>query len=208
MRLGIPVVMPTNENCAHCRLRLQEMAGRLKGVASAELSDQDRTLSLSLDPALTNISTIEKEVRNLGSRLESSFAHERLHLQGLDCADCASTIEKLLSRKEGVTWVAVNFAAGTMEVEYDPQRIDTERIGREIEHLGYAASSSAPDHRHTDVFYIPEMDCDEEITLIRRKLGVRGRSSRSGVQSGIPEADGDSQNLLGPHRRHCCGKSR
>jgi Cd2+/Zn2+-exporting ATPase len=29
----------------------------------------------------------------------------------------------------------------------------------------------AAGHRHTDVFYIPEMDCDEEIALIRKKLG-------------------------------------
>jgi len=29
----------------------------------------------------------------------------------------------------------------------------------------------AGEGRHTDVFYIPEMDCEEEISLIRRKLG-------------------------------------
>jgi Cd2+/Zn2+-exporting ATPase len=171
LRLDIPVVIPKNEDCAHCRLRLQEMAGRLKGVEQVELSEQDRTLSLSFDPNLTSASAIESQVRRLGIELESSFAHDRLHLQGLDCADCAATIENMLSRKDGVLWAAVNFPAGTMEVEYDPKRIDSQRIGREVEHLGYAASSRRPEHCHTEVFYIPEMDCDEEIDLIRKKLG-------------------------------------
>ena len=171
LQLEIPVVIPKNEDCAHCRLRLQEMAGRLKGVETAELSEQDRLLSLNYDPNLASASAIEREVQNLGIELERSFAHDRLRLQGLDCADCAATIEKMLSRKDGVLWVAVNFPASTMEVEYDPERIDPSTIGKEIEHLGYAASSSKPDHRHTNVFYIPEMDCDEEIALIRKKLG-------------------------------------
>jgi Cd2+/Zn2+-exporting ATPase len=171
LQLDMPVVIPRNEDCVHCRRRLQEMSGRLKGVESAELSEQDRTLHLRFDPDLTNASAIEEQVRKLGIKLERSFAHDRLSLDGLDCADCASTIEKMLSRKEGVVWVAVNFPAGQLEVEYDPERIDTEAIGKEIAHLGYSASRQAAVHQHTDVFYIPEMDCDEEISLIRKKLG-------------------------------------
>ena len=171
LRLDVPVLLPKNESCAHCRERLQQMTGRIKGVESAELSEQGRILSLRLDPALTDMAAVEKKVRNLGIDLERSFAHDRLHLQGLDCADCASTIERMLSRRDGVLWVAVNFPAATLEVEYDPLRIDSQTIGREIEHLGYGVASPAADHHHAEVFYIPEMDCDEEIALIRRKLG-------------------------------------
>ncbi|UCF96989.1 MAG: cadmium-translocating P-type ATPase [Spirochaetaceae bacterium] len=170
LHLDIPVVIPKNEDCAHCRLRLQEMAARLKGIDSAELSDLDRVLRVRFDPNLTSASAIEEEVRSLGIELEANFAHDRLHLEGLDCADCASTIEKMLSRKDGILWAAVNFPAATMEVEYDPRRIDVNSISREIEHLGYTAASPTPDHRHSEVFYIPEMDCDEEIALIRKKL--------------------------------------
>jgi len=172
LHLDIPIVIPKNEDCAHCRRRLQGMSTRLKGVESVELSEKDRTLRLRFDPELTSASAIEEQVRSLGLELERSFAHDRLRLEGLDCADCASTIERMLSRKDGVLWVAVNFPAGQMEVEYDPGRIDTAAIGREIAHLGYSASSPAADHHHTDVFYIPEMDCDEEISLIRKKLGA------------------------------------
>ena len=172
LNLDIPVVIPGNADCAHCRRRLQEMSARLKGVDSVELSEQDRTLHLRFDSDLTNASAIEKQVRDLGVELEGSFAHDILNLEGLDCADCANTIERMLCRKDGVLWVAVNFPAGQMEVEYDPGRIDAAEIGREIGHLGYSASRPTAGHRHTDVFYIPEMDCDEEISLIRKKVGA------------------------------------
>jgi Cd2+/Zn2+-exporting ATPase len=170
--LDVPIVLPKNDGCAHCRQRLREMSARLKGIESAEISESGPALHLRFDPDLTSASAIEKQVRDIGAKLESSFAHDRLSLEGLDCADCASTIERMLSRKEGVIWVAVNFPAGDMEIEYDPSRIDAGEIGREITNLGYNASSQRMNHRHTDVYYIPEMDCDEEIALIRKKLGA------------------------------------
>jgi Cd2+/Zn2+-exporting ATPase len=170
--LDIPVVIPRNEDCEHCRRRLREMSSRINGIESVELSGGGRTLHLRFDPDMTSASAIERQVRELGVKLEGRFAHDRLALEGLDCADCASTIERTLSRKNGVLWVAVNFPAGQMEVEYDPSRIQAGEIGREIANLGYNASSRPADHRHMDVFYIPEMDCDEEIALIRKKLGA------------------------------------
>ena len=168
--VDVPVVIPKNEDCEHCRRRLREMSARLTGIESVELAEGGRTLHLRFDPDLTTASAIEEQVRELGIKLEDSFAHDRLALEGLDCADCASTIERALSRKNGVLWVAVNFPAGQMEVEYDPNRIQAGEIGREIANLGYNSSSRSVDHRHTDVFYVPEMDCDEEIALIRKKL--------------------------------------
>jgi len=170
--LDVPVVIPKNEDCEHCRRRLREMSARLTGVESVELAEGGRRLHLRFDPDLTSATAIEEQVRELGVKLEGSFAHDRLALEGLDCADCASTIERALSRKDGILWVAVNFPAGQMEVEYDPSLIQTGEIGREIANLGYSASSRRGDHRHSDVFYIPEMDCDEEIALIRKKLGA------------------------------------
>ncbi len=172
LSFSVPVILPVNENCDRCRRRLQDRVARLKGVEEVEISTESGTLQVRFDPGLTSASEIEKQVRSIGIRLDRSFSHQRMDLQGLDCADCASTIERMLTRKDGVLWAAVSFPAATMEVEYDPQRIDRQTIGREIENLGYGTSDRDRDHRHTSIFYIPEMDCDEEIALIRNKLGA------------------------------------
>ena len=85
--LDVPVVIPKNEDCEHCRRRLREMSARLTGIESVELAEGGRTLHLRFDPDLTSASAIEEQVRELGVKLESSFAHDRLDLEGLDCAD-------------------------------------------------------------------------------------------------------------------------
>ena len=117
LHLDIPILLPNNENCSDCRRRLQEMSRRLKGIRSVELSEKDRTLHILFDPAVTSTSVIVEEVRGLGIELERSFAHTRLHLEGLDCADCALTVEKMLSRKNGVIQADVP-AAGQTEKYY------------------------------------------------------------------------------------------
>jgi Cd2+/Zn2+-exporting ATPase len=171
VKLEVPVLLPDSGECKHCRDRLQDMVGRLRGVQEAKLDAEGLRLEVRFDPALTSAADIEREARAIGLRLGSRFAHERLDVPGLECADCAPALEKMLSRKDGVLWAAVNFPAGVVDVEYDPERMDRESLGEEIEQLGYGAGARERVHRHTSTFYIPEMDCDEEITLIRRKLG-------------------------------------
>jgi Cd2+/Zn2+-exporting ATPase len=55
-------------------------------------------------------------------------------VQGMDCAECARTIEKGVSRLEGVRSVQVDFAAGKMQVEGDAA---PEAIRERVEALGY-----------------------------------------------------------------------
>ena len=38
----------------------------------------------------------------------------------MSCAACAARVEKTIAKLPGVTNVAVNFAAATIAVEYDP----------------------------------------------------------------------------------------
>jgi|Deesub1362B_J571_1020462.scaffolds.fasta_scaffold00040_64 Cu+-exporting ATPase len=55
----------------------------------------------------------------------------------MTCASCAQTIEKELSKLEGVTEVAVNFAAEKATVEYDPEKIDRTRLEKAVSDVGY-----------------------------------------------------------------------
>jgi Zn2+/Cd2+-exporting ATPase len=42
-----------------------------------------------------------------------------LRVEGMDCASCALTVEKTVSRVPGVRRAAVNFAAGRLDAEHD-----------------------------------------------------------------------------------------
>ena len=56
------------------------------------------------------------------------------HITGMDCADCARTIERGVSRMEGVQACALDFATATLEVQGDAAR---ETIAARVRQLGY-----------------------------------------------------------------------
>lgn len=56
---------------------------------------------------------------------------------GMACAGCAANVERRLSQLDGVKSAAVNFAARTALVEYDPQVITLKTMKEEIEKVGY-----------------------------------------------------------------------
>jgi Cu+-exporting ATPase len=58
---------------------------------------------------------------------------------GMTCAACASRIEKVLGRLDGVQTASVNFATERATVAYDPGRVKLSQIREAIEKAGYRA---------------------------------------------------------------------
>lgn len=56
---------------------------------------------------------------------------------GMACAGCAANVERRLNQLDGVKSAAVNFAARTALVEYNPQVITPKTMKEEIEKVGY-----------------------------------------------------------------------
>ena len=61
-----------------------------------------------------------------------------LALEGMTCAACATRIEKVLNRVDGVD-AAVNFATETARVRYDRARVDTDALIAAVARAGYGA---------------------------------------------------------------------
>lgn len=60
-----------------------------------------------------------------------------LSIKGMTCASCAITIEKVISKLDGVSSVNVNFATEKASVEYEPEKISISRINDAIKKYGY-----------------------------------------------------------------------
>lgn len=63
-------------------------------------------------------------------------------IEGMDCANCAVTIENSLKQTDGILNVKVNYPAEKMWVEFDNQKIDETDIEEQIKKLGYKIPSS------------------------------------------------------------------
>ena len=64
----------------------------------------------------------------------------RLQIGGMDCGDCAKTVERSLATVTGVRTATVNFMRGTADVTYDPLTVEPEVLVRRVSALGYTAS--------------------------------------------------------------------
>ena len=63
-----------------------------------------------------------------------------LRISGMDCADCALTLERGVARLEGVTACQVNFSAGTMQVE---GTASPQAVAERVHALGYGVADPA-----------------------------------------------------------------
>lgn len=60
-----------------------------------------------------------------------------LKIEGMDCAGCATAVEKGLSRLNGIKRSNVNFATEKATIEYDPKKVNLLTIAKTISTLGY-----------------------------------------------------------------------
>jgi Cu+-exporting ATPase len=66
-----------------------------------------------------------------------STEKQRVAIRGMHCASCSSRIEKVLASTEGIRAAAVNLAAESLEVEWEPGRLGLEDIAGIVKNLGF-----------------------------------------------------------------------
>jgi Cu+-exporting ATPase len=66
-----------------------------------------------------------------------------LKLTGLHCSSCAVNIDLSLEDLDGVVNSKTNYARSTSVVDFDPEKINPEKIIAEITKLGYKAKESS-----------------------------------------------------------------
>lgn len=63
-----------------------------------------------------------------------------LDIKGMHCAGCASGIEAMLRRVEGVTRAEVSYKETQARVAYDPAKATSGKIIEAVEKMGYQAT--------------------------------------------------------------------
>ncbi|MCB1137525.1 MAG: cation-translocating P-type ATPase [Leptospiraceae bacterium] len=69
---------------------------------------------------------------------EASSQQQGFSVEGMTCTACASRIQKVLSRTDGVEFVRVNFATETAGIRWDPQKLSKDQIEDRVSKLGYS----------------------------------------------------------------------
>ena len=96
-------------------------------------------------------------------------ANSTLTVMGMNCAGCASSVEKALRTLEGVEDVRVDVVGGRVNVTYAEGKLARGDLAGVITRVGYRVRDDAPSRRA--VFNVEGMDCADEVRLIEGKLG-------------------------------------
>lgn len=71
------------------------------------------------------------------------MAKETLDIKGMDCAECALTLERGIAAISGVHHAQVDFTLARMALDYDSQEVSRETIVKQVRELGYGVEESA-----------------------------------------------------------------
>ena len=157
LQLSLTTVLPENGECEACGGRLRDSLEGQVGVQEVRYDPAGEQLWISFDPAQIAGETLVETARSTGEMLAQARTHRRLDIGGMDCADCAATLQRSVATMEGISSAKVNFAAGTLLVEYDPELVDLPAIEKRVESLGYQVLGAGG--RQLMVFRVEGMDC-------------------------------------------------
>jgi len=93
---------------------------------------------------------------------------------GMTCAACATLIEKVVGKIDGVRSVSVNLAMERMDVDYDPDVVSPEAIEAAVSSAGYGASRIAEDTSAEPgeiTLAVTGMTCASCAQIVEKSLG-------------------------------------
>jgi Cu+-exporting ATPase len=127
--------------CAACAGRIEKVVGKLDGVSDASVNFATEKLTVEFDNQKVSLSKIDEAIQKVGYSVLEEVQHKTvtIPIAGMTCAACASRIEKVVGKLDGVVKASVNLATEKATVEYDPQKVKISIIKQAIDKIGYKA---------------------------------------------------------------------
>jgi len=146
IQLDIPLLLPELEDSRDaCLVQLEKALQYRKGIQRVHIRPEEEPAQLCLhyDPNLISLAAVRRLARQAGSEFSERYRHERFPVYGMDAADAADALARILQELPGMLHASVNYAAGLAYVAFDAQVLDRPAIDRTIRHLGYEPAVGA-----------------------------------------------------------------
>ena len=114
-QLTLPV---SGMTCANCVATVERNVRKLDGVREANVNFASERLTLVYDDSLLKASDVIARIRKAGYDVPEQTLD--LAIVGMDCVNCAQTVERSLRKVSGVIEANVNFATEHATVRLTP----------------------------------------------------------------------------------------
>ncbi len=137
MMIELPIV---GMDCAECSSSVQRALIKVPGVESAEVLLSSEKARVQFDPARVDFFLLQRAVEQAGYRVLISIDTAdtvELPIVGMDCAECASSVQYALTAVPGVHTATVLLSAEKAVVTRDPTLATLPILRAAVEDAGY-----------------------------------------------------------------------
>ncbi len=128
----------TGMTCASCSAAIERAVSKMDGVEVASVNLVAEELKVVYDKDKVNLEKIRQKIEKIGYGVENkSGVKETYVVEGMSCASCAASIEKVLNKMDGIESASVNFATETVSIAYDSDKVSFEDMEKKVEKIGY-----------------------------------------------------------------------
>ena len=123
--------------CSACANRVERATKKLEGVEEASVNFATETLMIKYDESKLSKEQIEQTVEKAGYKVHKNTKQYTFNIEGMTCSACATRVEKMTSKLEGVERSSVNFATEKLTITIDEDKVSPTQIKNAVEKAGY-----------------------------------------------------------------------
>ncbi|KAK7307851.1 hypothetical protein VNO77_41272 [Canavalia gladiata] len=133
--------------CSACAGSVEKAIKRLPGIQQALVDVLNDRAQVLYYPSMVNEERIREAIEDAGFEAkpmeedpnDTSIQICRIHIKGMTCTSCSSTVESALQTLRGVHKARVALATEEAEVGYDPKIVSHTQLMETIQHTGFEA---------------------------------------------------------------------
>lgn len=138
----------TGMTCAACATRIEKVLNKMDGVEKASVNLALEKSTIQYDPSKLSEIDFEKKIEAIGYGVVKQKAE--FEITGMTCAACATRIEKVLNKTNGVASASVNLALEKATIKFNPSEITIADLIARVEKLGYGAHQKQENKEQVD----------------------------------------------------------
>lgn len=129
----------TGMTCASCAGTIEKKVGKLTGVQKVSVNLATEKMMVDVNESITSNEDIIQAVDQAGYKAEGQEDNKgyKLKITGMTCASCANSIEKKVSKIDGVSDVRVNLATEILTCEIDFSKTNKAAVRQGVQSAGY-----------------------------------------------------------------------
>ena len=145
------VTLPiTGMHCTNCSETIVRDLRKLDGVGAANVNYATEKATVTFNPSVLDESVIVERIRDIGYGVATGEIE--LPITGMNCVNCAATIEKTLNEmRPSVVSATVNFATEKAQIAYIPGQVTPTDLIAAIKGAGYGVVEADSDQQLADV---------------------------------------------------------